>query len=472
MPIVRRWLLAAALVVVVAVAALVGLDATGNLPGGFLGADPLPSPAPSVSLPLTPTPSPAGSVLAALAATAPGPQAAALAAALDPLLHSAALGRPGAVVIDPRTGTALLASDADGPRVPASTAKLLTAAAVLAGSQPTDVLRTRVLSGAVAGQVVLLGGGDPTLTDRPIARGSYPRPATLDGLAAATAVALKAQGRTSVSLAVDDSLFGGPRTAPGWAPGYLPGGVVAPVAALMVDEGRRRAGHDARYADPAAAAGQAFARRLVAHGVTVIGRVSRAVAGAGAAEVAGVDSPTLPVLVESMLSRSDNDLAEALARHVALAAAQPGTFAGVRAALGDALSGLGLDLAGVVLNDGSGLSRTSQVSPRLLGDVLALASSSDHAQLRPLLSGLPVAGFTGTLADRFAAAAARGAVGSVRAKTGTLTGVSALAGVTVAADGAPLVFALMADGVPVAKTLQARDVLDQAAARLAGCGCP
>jgi D-alanyl-D-alanine carboxypeptidase/D-alanyl-D-alanine-endopeptidase (penicillin-binding protein 4) len=375
------------------------------------------------------------------------------------------------VVIDPRTGTDLLASDADGPRVPASTSKLLTAAAVLAGAQPTDVLRTRVLTGTVAGHVVLVGGGDPTLTDRPVARGTYPRPATLDGLAAATAAALKARGLTSVSLAVDDSLFGGPRTAPGWQPGYLPGGVVAPVTALMVDEGRRRPGHDARYPDPAAAAGQAFARRLAAHGVKVTGRVSRAVAPTGATEIAGVESPTLPVLVESMLSRSDNDLAEALARHVALGAGQPATFAGVRVALGAALSGLGLDLAGVVLNDGSGLSRTSQVSPRLLGEVLALAYSPDHERLRPLLSGLPVAGFTGTLADRFAAAAARGAVGNVRAKTGTLTGVSALAGVTVDADGAPLVFAVMADGVPVAKTLQARDALDLAAARLAGCGC-
>ena len=96
---------------------------------------------------------------------------------------------------------------------------------------------------------------------------------------------------------------------------------------------------------------------------------------------------------------------------------------------------------------------------------------ADHApELRPVLSGLPVAGFTGSLEFRFADAppASRG---RVRAKTGTLTGTSALAGVATDLDGTSVAFMLVADRVPKPQTLAARDALDDAAAALAGCHC-
>ena len=88
-----------------------------------------------------------------------------------------------------------------------------------------------------------------------------------------------------------------------------------------------------------------------------------------------------------------------------------------------------------------------------------------------LLTGLPVAGWTGTLADRFAAEATASVAGLVRAKTGTLGSVSALAGTSVDADGRTLSFALLADGLPLGTTLEARAGLDDAAAAIAGCGC-
>jgi D-alanyl-D-alanine carboxypeptidase/D-alanyl-D-alanine-endopeptidase (penicillin-binding protein 4) len=86
-----------------------------------------------------------------------------------------------------------------------------------------------------------------------------------------------------------------------------------------------------------------------------------------------------------------------------------------------------------------------------------------------VLTGLPVAGFTGTLDERFDSPAATDGVGLIRAKTGSLTGVSSLAGTVVARDGTAYAFAMMADDVPNA--VAARSALDDAAAALARCGC-
>jgi D-alanyl-D-alanine carboxypeptidase/D-alanyl-D-alanine-endopeptidase (penicillin-binding protein 4) len=90
--------------------------------------------------------------------------------------------------------------------------------------------------------------------------------------------------------------------------------------------------------------------------------------------------------------------------------------------------------------------------------------------LRPILTGLPVAGLTGTLADRFRRGA-RSAAGAVRAKTGTLTQVSAVAGTTVDRSGQLLVFAFVANRVPSPDPTAAEAALDRVTAVLAGCGC-
>jgi len=86
-----------------------------------------------------------------------------------------------------------------------------------------------------------------------------------------------------------------------------------------------------------------------------------------------------------------------------------------------------------------------------------------------LLTGLPVAGASGTLQDRFAASSAAAGVGVVRAKTGTLSQVGALAGTAVDADSRLLVFVLLADAVP--SITPGRAALDAIATSLAGCGC-
>ena len=96
------------------------------------------------------------------------------------------------------------------------------------------------------------------------------------------------------------------------------------------------------------------------------------------------------------------------------------------------LTGLGIDLQGAQIYDGSGLSRHDRLDAETLVDVLQLASAADHPELRSVVTGLPVAAYDGSLAYRFDRSPGRG---WVRAKTGTLTGTSALAGLVTDARG-------------------------------------
>jgi D-alanyl-D-alanine carboxypeptidase/D-alanyl-D-alanine-endopeptidase (penicillin-binding protein 4) len=272
-----------------------------------------------------------------------------------------------------------------------------------------------------------------------------------------------------VTVSVDDSLFTGPAVSPAWRSSYVPSGIVSPVSALSVDAGRVSPGSVARSPDPALAAGADLVRLLRKRGVDVASGVVRAAAPAGARELARVESPTVAELVELALQTSDNDLAESLGRVAAVASDRPGSFDGARAAVSAALTDLGVPTDGMVLLDGSGLARGSHVAPLTLARLLQAAADGSRPELAALVDGLPVAGFSGTLELRYLTGDARSGAGLVRAKTGTLTGVSALAGLTSVA-GRPTVLVAMTDQVPVGATLQARDDLDRFAALLASGG--
>jgi D-alanyl-D-alanine carboxypeptidase/D-alanyl-D-alanine-endopeptidase (penicillin-binding protein 4) len=179
-------------------------------------------------------------------------------------------------------------------------------------------------------------------------------------------------------------------------------------------------------------------------------------------------SAPLATLVEQMLRNSDNVIAEALARQVALAQGRPASFSGGAAAVRAVLARLGLD-PGAGMVDSSGLAASDRVPVAVLTGALRLAAAGDRPGLAALLAGLPVAAWSGTLADRYLKGSARGAAGLVRAKTGTLTGVSALAGTVHDRDGRLLAFAVVADRAP--DTARAEAALDGVAAGLASCGC-
>jgi len=402
---------------------------------------------------------------------APTPNAAGLVKALSGPAQDPALGNLSGVVVDSsaqRGQPPMWQRDGGQPMVPGSVTKLLTAAATLLTLNPTDRLATRVVPGPEPDSVVLVGGGDPTLTALPAGKDSvYPEPSRIDDLAAGVR---KAINRPITTVYTDTSLWTGPELAPSWGAGDVQSGDVAPMTSLMLDGGRPDPtvqDGQPRSSDPAKDAGQALAKALGAS------QVREGKAAPGAPVVASVSSPPIATLVENMLTASDNVTAEAMARQVALSRKMDPSFDGGAKAVTDALSQSGYDTNGLVLRDGSGLSPENRISTSLLGSVLASAAAvsknpNDVQYLRPILTGLPVAGGGGTLADRFTDGRSVAGRGVVRAKTGTLTGASSLAGVVSDVDGRLLVFAFISNGTSPA---DARPKLDALAATLSRCGC-
>jgi D-alanyl-D-alanine carboxypeptidase/D-alanyl-D-alanine-endopeptidase (penicillin-binding protein 4) len=432
-----------------------------------------PSPPPSATgAPAGPAPAPAGPVLVPTAvdgSSAPVPTPAGVTAAVRRALTDSSLGlAASAVVSDPATGQTLYADAADAPRTPASSMKILTALAVLDALGPDAVLPTRVVQGDKPSRLVLVGGGDPLLATSAASSDAWPQRASLEDLADRTARGLDATGTRAVTLRYDASLFSGPTLAPGWPASFPALGLVAPVTALMVDGGRAVPEGSARVADPAAAAAARFAALLGERGVSVRA-VSRGRAPAAGTELARVESASLADVVEFTLTESDNTAAEVLAHLAGAATAGAGSFAGGAEATLATMTRLGISTTGASFVDGSGLSRDDRVTAGSMIEALTVLARGGTASAWPAATGLPVAGFTGTLADRFLGPPSRRGAGVVRAKTGTLTGVSALAGLVRDRDGRLLAFAFMADDVP--SLVGAREAMDRAAGRLAGCGC-
>ena len=395
------------------------------------------------------------------------PDPAAVRRALGGLLDDPRLGRRVSVAVSGVDGGPVFT---EGPSVvtPASTMKLLTCLAALEALGPEHRFTTSVV--ASGRDVTLVGGGDPMLARKPVPGDSYPAQADLVTLARLTAKRLLRDGHRVVRLRYDDSLFSGPEASPGWEPDYVPDDVVTPITALWVDQGVEEPGDDERSTEPAADAGAAFAAELRRGGVRVVGPLRHGPAPADAQRVAAVRGAELVEVVQRILEVSDNEGAEVLARHVALAEGRPGSFAAAGRAVRAVVHALGVPVRGAVILDGSGLSRGDRLDVRTLLGVLSVGAQHEEPELGGLVEGLPVAGFSGSLGYRFTTGADPG-LGWVRAKTGTLTGVHGLAGVVTAQDGTLLLFAAVADRVPVEDTLFTRDRLDQVAAALADCRC-
>ncbi|MEV0079277.1 D-alanyl-D-alanine carboxypeptidase [Nocardia neocaledoniensis] len=426
--------------------------------------------APSTDLP--------GAAVVPARSDAPAPTAAGIAAALAPVVGSPDLGAFAGQVTDPTSGTVLWSQDPTKPMIPSSTAKIMLTAAALLTLPDDQRVATRVLAGA-PGELVLVAGGDPTLTNTTDG-GYYTDGARIADLAAQ----VKAAGRQVSAIVVDTTAYTGPTLASGWDPIDIPEGSITPIEPIMLDGGRfdHTADYSPRTSTPALDAGRALAAALgVDPGAVRVGPADRT-----GVEIAKVESAPLRVRLHDMMIHSDNVLAETIGRELAVATGHEASFAGAVAATAAALTSAGFDVSGLHLADNSGLSVDDRVPPRLLDSIVATAAEPTGdaavvpagtqarpetdpraAALAPLLDDLPVAGGTGTLAPRFVTQNRQGA-GWVRAKTGTLSVASALVGYVLDRDGRVLTFALMSnDRLPEVS----RPALDAVAGALRDCGC-
>jgi len=443
------------------------------------------------TLPVVPQPSPSTSVgepLPPLAGDAQAPTPDGMARALRGVVSLPALADSALVVRDGQTGDVLFDDNGSQLRIPASTTKILSAAAVGQAFAADATLETVVRSGASDRQIVLVAGGDSLINPGRGDSDGIAGRAGLADLSDQVAAALEQAGVDAVTLAVDESYAYGPAVAPTWSPGFRPSGITGAVAMLGLSS-QRATGGRVGPADPVAAVRDLFGRQLESRGIDVTlgprdrptvtapttttptppgGSTPTASATSGPGTVLGriVSAPVRDQLALA-LTDSDNALTEILARQAAFRSGGGTTFADTGAWVVSQVTALGLDTRGVVLRDASGLSRENRVRADLLTRLLVLGYDGQHPVLRRALDGLPIGGLTGTLDDRFTGNTSD-AAGRARAKTGTLTGANALAGSVVDDNGRLLVFAGMVAG---AGTPQARAALDRFVATIAACGC-
>jgi serine-type D-Ala-D-Ala carboxypeptidase/endopeptidase (penicillin-binding protein 4) len=353
-----------------------------------------------------------GLVALALAAAWPSAQAAAGDEALAGRISAqmaAAGGSSGAWVADASTGEPLFASRPDVRRTPASVEKLLTTGAALDLLGPEGRLETVVRSdglpdvdGILAGNLYLQGFGDPSFDAHDLAL-------------------LASRVRKAGIETVDGAVYG-----------------------------------DETYFHSPTIVAARLRRLLDAGGVLVEGGPRRGRPPSSSATIASVSSPPLAALVRHTNQVSDNYYAEMLLKGLGARVFGAGsTAAGVKV-VRRFEQALGLIST---VRDGSGLSRGNAISPQAVGRLLL--SARRQTWFDAFYRSLPLAGRTGTLKDRMRRTAA---TGRCRAKTGTLRGVSGLAGYCRSRRGREFVFALLMNRVNI---YRARAVQDRIATTLA-----
>jgi serine-type D-Ala-D-Ala carboxypeptidase/endopeptidase (penicillin-binding protein 4) len=353
-------------------------------------------------------------------------------------------------VVDAETGQEIWARDAAEQQIPASTVKIITAVNTLESFGPEHRFQTSAMTGATARRVVLVGGGDPSLSRRDLRR-----------LAKQTAATFQSSGIRRIRVDVDDSLFPSPTHARGWKWAYTIRDV-SPVRALVVNQHRSW--------DTSLDAGRVFARLLEDQGMRVRA-VRRNARPEGATAIAQVYGDPVAQQVTSMLKTSDNDVAEGLHRLVAIQNGFPASWRGAMRAQSAVLARLGVAVEVGSVKDGSGLSRRDRLSPSQVTAVLRSAFDPAHPNLAVLQSGaLAIAGVDGTLSSRYlryVTSPTRCAAGLVEGKTGSLSGVIALSGLARGADGRVKVYSFLLNHVPA--ELKTRRAVDKLASTITGC---
>ena len=428
--------------------------------------------------------------------------------AIDALMQASPAARAsvGIQVVDLKTGNALYSRNADRLFLPASNMKLFTAALALERLGPDYRMKTRLVR-APSGDLILVGGGDPSMSGRPYPYQKdtpTPKPDPLRAIEefadqAVAAGILRVDG----DIVGDDQLYPWAPYPPSWTAEDLMGEDGAPVSALTVNDNvitlaihpAARAGELASISlEPAIeyVAGEKEARIRLSRlpglrQVQLWGSIP--LGGATARETVAVDDPALfaacalydalarrgvairgrpvarhrsvsedpwPVEGEVLATRtsppmiemlqviekvSQNLHAELMLREVARVTRNTGTRESGLQELGAWLAGIGIKAEEWRAEDGSGLSRNDQVSPRAVTRLLSYMAASKNGAA--WLSLLPVGGEDGTLEHRLCCVSGAGAAKQVRAKTGSLTRAVALSGYADSRTRGRLAFSIL-----------------------------
>jgi serine-type D-Ala-D-Ala carboxypeptidase/endopeptidase (penicillin-binding protein 4) len=359
-------------------------------------------------------------------------------------LHIAGPG-DGAYVYDLTAHRLLFSLRGAVMRPPASVEKLYTATATLSLLGPSARMATRVLGNGVAqagvweGDLYLKGGGDPTFGSSSFIRSHYSGVGASVSQLAGQLVHIDGIHLVTGRILGDESYFDSFRGEPssGFAPDPFLEGTLSALAFNRGESGKHSSPHG-----PAVYAAEQLIAALHHEGVTVEGGASAGIAPPAAAGLALVSSPTIAELLHLTLPPSDNFFAETLLKDLGARFGAAGTTAAGAAVAAHAVAGL----VGVTphIVDGSGLSPADRTSPAQVVHLLTAVAGTPLG--RTLRASMAVAGRTGTLALRMRRTRA---AGRCQGKTGTLTGVSNLAGYCLAANGHTIVFAVFTDGIPI-----------------------
>lgn len=414
-------------------------------------------------------------------------------------------GIQGVVIESLRSGEVLYERNRHALLMPASNQKLITTAAALCMLGPDHCLVTRVVArrgeisgGVVRGDLFLVGGGDPFLDEEGIEKlaravaaagirrvqgrivgdGSvFPGPrygfgwswddmsyyysAPVSGLNVnrnLLQVIVTPGRRSGQRPSVQLNPAGYPATVRNLATTSDAGGQVQVNVERILGKdvievsgtipASRRGSAPFRTAvtveDPPLYAAVRLRAKLAAAGVRVEGPAANGVAHkSDLVELASHRSLPISELIARVNKPSDNLGAECLLRAIGLERKESGSVTAGREAVVEWLKTLGMPDNGIVLRDGSGLSRMNYVSADTL--VRVLRSMYAHPASAAWLASLPVAGTDGTLRNRLRDTRA---AGNCRAKTGYISNVSSLSGYVTTADGEPLLFVMLMNNHP------------------------
>ena len=372
--------------------------------------------------------------------------------------------RAGLVVKNLRTGKLVCTLNPRKQYSLASNTKILTTATALGRLGPGHRMFTRVFAsgridrkGVLNGDLFLLGGGDPSLGTGPFLEAfSAGAGSDINRLA----LKVKRSGIRQVTGRVygDASVFDGLRGVAD--SGYATSPWIGPLSGLSINAGYTSASFSSFSSNPARLAARMLALRLRKNGVGVKPEVAlgRTPGPKARSLVAKMASPDMTWMAGLTNLNSNNFFAEMLLKHLGAEIGGSGsTRAGASVVKRYMAGSFGAEVSPV---DGSGLTISNRSTAFDLVKVLSQIRSRRYS--RDFSGSLPVAGRSGTLEERMRGSAAEG---RCRAKTGTLTGVSALSGYCVSRAGRSYTFSILMNGVY--DTGSARAAQDQIAALIA-----